>query len=117
MHPCFAPSFTAGTAAFLASEAVPACGCGGLRYAQISTKVLREEYPAGPRRIAGYLAKDAPTQTLIEPGRLEINRVDNAGPAASMPRLLLRHRHHAGSDPGATKRLRQIHEVDGQNSK
>jgi hypothetical protein len=82
-----------------------------------STKVLRKEYSTSPRRIARYLAKNAPTQTLIEPRSLETNRVNNSSPAATTTCLLLGHCHHAGPNPGATECLGQIHEVDGQKSK
>jgi hypothetical protein len=82
-----------------------------------STKVLPKEYATSPRRIARYLAKNAPTQPLIEPRSLETNRVNNSSPAATTTCLLLRHCHHAGPNPGATECLGQIHEVDGQKSK
>jgi hypothetical protein len=69
-----------------------------------STKVLRKEYATGLRWIAWYLAKNSPTQTLIEAGRLEIKRVNNPSTAATTT-CLLRHCHHTRSDPGAAECL------------
>jgi hypothetical protein len=63
-----------------------------------STKIFGEKDAAGARWVAGDFTKYAPAETLIEPRRLEVDRVTNTRPAATPTRFFLRQRHHASTD-------------------